>query len=120
MAEIELFDRSGQAVAYSPDGEHIHLWDGKPVAFLHEGKVYAFSGRFIGWLDDGWLRDQSGRCVLFTPEATGGPVKPVRKAKSVKGVRVVRPVKGVRAVPPVRPVSSLSWSSNSFEDLIRG
>lgn len=116
--EFELFGRTGRAVAYSPDGEHIYTWSGRPVAYLSDDRVYAFSGRFKGWFEDGWLLDRGMRCVAFTPEANGGPVKPVRAVRPVKGVKGVRPVKGVRSVAPVRPVRSLSWSGDDFAGLI--
>lgn len=114
---FELTDRHGRSVAYSPDGEHIYTWAGRPIAFLVDNRVHAFSGRFIGWFEDGWLRDRGMRCVAFTRAAIGGPVRPIRAVPSVKNVRSVRPVRGVPSVPPVKPARSLSWGS-SFDELI--
>ena len=108
---MEFFDRTGTAVCHSPDGEHLYLWAGKPVAYIQDGRVYSFSGRLLGWFENGWLYDRANCPALFLPEAEGGPIKPVRKVKPVKGVRQVRPVKGVRQVTPVRPTRSLTWSS---------
>jgi hypothetical protein len=107
---MEFFDRSGNAICYSPDGEHIYLWNGEPVGYFSDNKIYAFSGKLIGWIENGWLLDRSNRPALFSSSATGGPVKPVRKVKPVKSVRRVRPVKSVRQVAHVRPVKSLNWS----------
>lgn len=110
---MEFFDKQGAATCYSPDGEHLYLWSGKPVAFLYSGKVYAFSGRLLGWLENGWLYDLSNRPALFSADAVGGPVKPVKKVRPVKGVKGVKPVKGVKQVAKVRPVKSLSWSGTA-------
>lgn len=108
---MEFFDRSGAATCYAPDGEHLYLWGGEPVAYFYDDKVYGFNGRLLGWFENGWLYDRSNHPSLFTTEAAGGPVKPVRQVKPVKGVRGVRPVKSVRQVAIVRPVRSLNWSS---------
>jgi hypothetical protein len=107
---MEFFDRTGVATCYSPDGEHLFLWNGKPVGFFHDGRVYSFSGRQLGWFDNGWLYDRSSRAALFSSDAVGGPIKPVKHVRPVKGVKAVKPVKGVKHVALVRPMRSLSWS----------
>jgi len=108
---LDFFDRSGAAVAYSDDGEHIYLYSGKPVAYLSDDAVYSFSGKHIGWFEDGCLWDTSGYCILFTPSARSGPIRPVRQVRPIKGVRHVRAVKGVRQVRAIKPIRSMSWSS---------
>ncbi len=108
---MEFFDRNGAATCYSPDGEHLYLWDGTPVGYVYDGRIYSFGGKVLGWIENGWLYDQRNNPALFSEGAQGGPVKPVRQVKPVKGVRSVRPVKGVRQVAPVRPVRSSSWSA---------
>ncbi|WP_394356114.1 4-fold beta flower protein [Alloalcanivorax xenomutans] len=62
------------------------------------------------WFEDGWLRDTRGGCALFSEDAQGGPVKPVKQVKPVKGVKYVKPVKGVKEVKRVKALKSLSWS----------
>lgn len=107
---MEFFDRNGRATCYSPDGEHIYLWNGQPTGYLSDGRIYSFSGRLLGWLENGWLYDRQNRPALFSSEANGGPVRPVRQVKPVRSVRRVRPVKSVRQIAHVRPVRSLNWS----------
>lgn len=97
---MEFFDRTGRAACYSPDGEHLYFWNGRPVAFLSNGKVYSFRGRVLGWVENGWLYDRQNRPALFTADAVGGPVRPVMQVKPVKSVRAVRPVKGGEAGHP--------------------
>lgn len=114
-----FYNSEGRAVAYiDDDGEAIYLYDGSPVAWLSDDGMFAYSGKFLGWLSDGWVRDLRGDCAFFTDSTSGGgPVRPVRQVKPVRGVRGIRPVRGVRQVRPVRPVNSLSWSrlrSESF------
>lgn len=110
MDNVEYFDNTGSAVCYSPDGEHIFLWTGKPVAFLHDGKVYSFTGRQLGWFENGWLYDRSNRPALFSKSATGGPVRPARRAKPAKNARLAKPAKLARQAAIARPARSLSWS----------
>jgi len=113
-----FYDKTGRPVAYTEDDVHIYLFNGRPVAYFHEQSIYSFQGDHLGWYKNGWIRDNSGRCVFFTEEtAGGGPVKPVRYVKPVKHVKHVMTVKSVRHVRPVTPVDALTWSElsgNSF------
>ncbi|WP_376700301.1 4-fold beta flower protein [Bradyrhizobium archetypum] len=111
---MDFYDRSGRATAYLADDEHIYDWDGTPSAFIRNGNVYSYSGEHVGWLVNGWITGADGQPLLFSQEAMGGPVKPVRQVAPVRGVRSVRPVKGVAQVAPVRPVFGLGWSSNRW------
>lgn len=110
---MEFFDRAGRATCYSPDGEHLYLWNGRPAGFVSGVRVYSFRGRVLGWIENGWLYDRRNRPALFSVEAVGGPTKPVRQVKPVKAVRGVRRVKGVKQVGHVRPVKSSSWSDHA-------
>lgn len=109
--KIVFYNASGEPIAYTEDGVHIYLFDGKPVAYIDRDSIYSYSGKHLGWYIDGWIKDNNGDCVFFTEEAKGGPVKPVKGVKPVKSVKQVKPVKSVKEVKPVRPVRSLSWSS---------
>lgn len=116
IAMVEFWNIEGRPIAYvDDDGESIYLWDGMPVAWLEGDAIYAYSGRFLGWFVDGWVRDIDGDVVFFTDNAQGGPVKPVRQVRPVRGVRGVRPIRGVREIRPIRAVRSLNWSAHSDE-----
>jgi hypothetical protein len=108
---IDFYDRNGNPVVYTVDGTHIFTFPGEPVAYLHNGSVYSFSGVHLGWLDAGLIRDRTGSVVLFTPGARGGPRKPLRKLKPLKGLRRLRPLKALRQLRPLRPLDSRSWST---------
>lgn len=85
---MDLFEMSGAAVAYvAGDGESIYLWSGEAAAYLKEDSVYSYSGKHLGYFNDGWIRDDRGEAVVFTDASTGGPVRPVRQVHEVRGVR---------------------------------
>ncbi len=113
MDEITFYDKSGCPVAYTEDGVNIFLFTGKPVAYFEGDSIFSFSGKHLGWFRNGWICDNSGLCVLFRTEATGGPIKPVKQVKPVKNVKNVKPVRSVKEVRPVRKNMSSSWSDTS-------
>jgi hypothetical protein len=115
MGEIDFYDERGRPVAYTDDGIDIFTFTGRPVAYFDGGSVYSFSGRHLGWFEDGWIRDNDGRCVFYTPDAQGGPVKPVQQVKPVKSIKSVRPIKAIRSICPIKAVKSFSWSRLSGE-----
>jgi hypothetical protein len=113
---MEFFDSNGQVTCYSPDGENLYLWSGEPVGYFASDKVYSFSGRLLGWIENGWLYDRSNQPALFSADASGGPMRPMRAVKPVKSLRNVRPVKSVRQVPHMKAMRGIGWSdcSNSL------
>ena len=115
MRDLVLYDRMGEPVAYSEDGVHLYLFAGKPVAYFHAGSVYAYSGVHLGRWDEGWIRDNAGRCVFFTVQAVGGPPRPVRGYCPEKGRRGVRPATCLRQVRRTG-ASTAEWSALSAEE----
>jgi hypothetical protein len=108
-----FYSNTGQVVCYSPDGEHIYLWDGIPVAHVVEEKVYSFSGLLLGWFTNGWLYDRNNQPSLFSDGSGGGPARPAKHAKPAKAARQARPAKAARQAAHARPARSISWSQFS-------
>jgi hypothetical protein len=73
---VVFYDRNGDPVAYTDDGEYVYLFNGSAVGHLVRDSVYAYDGTHLGWFIDGWIRDHDGHCVYFTDDAEGGPVSP--------------------------------------------
>lgn len=117
---IEFFDRTGQEAAFCHDGQSLYLWNGKPAAFIHDDKVYAYSGRFIGWADRGWISDERGECLLFERDAVGGPTKPNRLTKTTPGPRGTKPLRSELLLNPPGRANLTTWSNHIFSDLIWG
>ena len=111
--DINFYDSSGTPIAYTVDGEHIYLFSGNPVAYLSEDSVYAYSGKHLGRVEDGWNRDNQGCCVFFTDNAVGGPMQPLKKMKPMRTMKQMKPMKGMKQMKPMRPTKKNAWSSLS-------
>jgi hypothetical protein len=111
----DFYDQFGNPIGYTDDGEHIYLFSGLPVGYLHAESVYSYPGRHLGRLENGLVRDHEGAVAFFTPGSSGGPLKPVKQLKSLKGIKQIRPIRGVRQIRPIKPVNLLSWSPLSSE-----
>ena len=77
-----LYNRDGRAVAYIADNNiSIYLYDGTAAGWIYqESLVFAYSGKFLGWLMYGWLCDPRGNPAFFTDRSTGGPKRAVKQA----------------------------------------
>jgi hypothetical protein len=113
--DITFYDQDGTPVAYTGDRQHIYLYSGRPVAYLSDGSVYAYTGKHLGWFNKGWVRDHEGFCVFFTADARGGPMKPMKKMKPMKGIKGMKPMKGMKQMKPMRAMEHSSWSPLSGE-----
>lgn len=107
---LDFYSTTGDVVSYLADNRHFHLWDGKAVAYLAEDRVFAFDGRQLGWLENGWLYDRANMPALFSVDAFGGPARPLRKARPVRSVAQRRPPIMVRQAGLARPRRSFEWS----------
>jgi len=113
--ELTFYDSSGNPIVYTEDSEHIYLFSGEPVAYIYSGSVYSFSGRHLGRFENGWIRDNEGKCVFFTEQAVGGPIKSMKKMIPIKSVKLMRPMKSMREMRPIKPIDTLLWSELSGE-----
>ncbi len=113
--EITLFNKNGKPTAYiADDGETIYLWDGRPVAFVSEDKVFDWNGRQLGWFNNGTIFDiyglRSGFIKSKSPIAT--EMEPLKPQKHLK------PAKGERQSHVLKPVLCYGYSSKNLEDLL--
>lgn len=115
MTDLTFYNKEGSPIAYTEDGTHIFLFNGKPVAYFYEDSIYSFSGKHLGRFINGWVRDNKGHCVFFTEYATGGPAKPAKRVKPAKSAKQAKPAKSARQARPARPANSSNWSNLSSE-----
>lgn len=114
---LDFYDSNGRPYAYSEDGETIYSYTGVPVAYISDDSIYSFSGQHLGYFNDGMIRDGSGDVLLFTPGASGGPMKPIKQIRPMKSMKRMRPMKGMKQMKPMRPMKTLGWSSHRPEDV---
>ena len=113
---MTFYDRAGKAVAYTEDDVHLFLFSGYPVGYIVDGSVYSYSGRHLGALRTGWLRDHAGACVFFTDDAAGGGLElPEKRVKPPKLLKKPKPPKGRREPAPPRAEDGTEWSELSGE-----
>lgn len=107
--EITLFDSKGDAIAYidTSDELTIYLWDGDPVAYLYDDRVYGFNGKHLGWFVDGIIWNHRGNAVGFIE----GAVNMVTSIEPIKGIKSIKSIKSIREIAPVKPVFTNRWSS---------
>jgi hypothetical protein len=84
--ERTLYDKDGNAVAYVADDYHetIYLWDGSPVAYLHEERqVYGINGRHLGWFINDIVFNHDGERIGFTSNSCPIPIakEPIKHKK---------------------------------------
>jgi hypothetical protein len=112
-----LYNREGRAVAYIADNNvSIYLYDGSAAGWIYQGSlVFAYSGKFLGWLMYGWLCDPRGNPAFFTDRSIGGPKRAVRQPRPVRASRGARPARRQRHIQPSRPGLTTRWSEISDE-----
>ena len=116
MSYVTFYDRAGRPTAWigsNTDYPSIFLFDGRPVAWISEDSIYAYSGKHLGFFQDGWIRDHHGKAVFFIHGAKGGPAKPARQARPARGARKARPARAARKSRPARAARTASWSELS-------
>ena len=114
---LDFYDSNGRPYAYTDDGEIIYTFTGIPIAHISDDSIYSFTGAHIGYFNDGIIRDQSGDALLFTSEASGGPMKPKKQMKPMKSKKQMKPMKGIKQIKPMRPMKTMGWSSSAPEDI---
>jgi hypothetical protein len=112
-----LYNREGRAIAYIADnGISIYFYDGEAAGWVYqESLVFAYSGKFLGWLMYGWLCDPAGNPAFFTDRSSGGPKRPARQPRPLRSSRDSRPARRQRQERPPRPGMTMTWSAHSDE-----
>jgi len=113
-----FYDEDGSALAYTEDFVHLYLFNGKPVVYFYNEKVYGFNGSHLGWFENGWIRDLKGKCVLFNLEASGGPIKPIKKFVPNKEIKMTVPIKKIKSQIKIKNIYHASWSNFSGKDFL--
>jgi hypothetical protein len=108
-----LYDRFGKAVAFLGDNRRILDLRGGSLAWINgSGSVYDYSGRHMGWWQDGHMRDRNGAVSMFLPEATNlGVIPPIVSIPPIPPIPSIEPIRPIPAIPPIKPINRMSWAS---------
>lgn len=107
---FDFYNQSGSPYAYSDDGQTIYTFGGTPIAYIDGDSIYGFGGQHVGYFHSGAILDPQGNTLLFTDDATGGPMKPMKQMKPMKGMKQMLPMKGMKQMKPMKPMFSMGWS----------
>jgi hypothetical protein len=55
---LNFYTPQGKAYAYTEDKRTIYTFNGKPIAYIDLDSVYAFTGKHLGFFEDGNIRSQ--------------------------------------------------------------
>jgi hypothetical protein len=115
--EETLYSANGGPVAYISDGltKAIYLWDGHPVAYLYDYRVYGFNGLHLGWFIDTIVYDPDGKRIGFT--STSCPVPVYKETGKAKKYPADKP--GPRHEPAPLPHLGFDYSSEDFEEFLK-
>jgi hypothetical protein len=119
MERKPIYDRNGRAVGWLKD-DVVYDTDGSPRAFIKKGNVCNYKDEYLGRLTYGFFRDKDGYAVAFMRGAKGGPIPPIPEIAPVPPIHAILPIPPIPAIPPVPPIPSLSWSSISWEEFLKG
>ncbi len=67
--DVVLYDATGQFAGFlDPTANSIYLSSGVPVAYINRetGAIYGFNGKFLGWYNNGVVRDENGYIIGFS------------------------------------------------------
>ena len=115
--DINLYDKNGIAIAYISDdyNDTIHLWNGRPVAYLHEDQhVYGMNGKHLGWFIDSIIYNNDGERIGFTYESS-----PITVTKA-PGKPEKYPMDEIRTrwAPPPLPKLTFGTSEQPLEEFL--
>ncbi|VVP24102.1 hypothetical protein PS870_03978 [Pseudomonas fluorescens] len=93
VMSLDFYDMQHKPIAYTDDDEHLYAYCGRPLAYFHEGSVYSYPGLHLGFIANGYIRDNNGHIVLRTPESGGGSMKMWLLPPPPKGPKQMRYLK---------------------------
>ena len=117
---ITIYGRGGTVIAWLED-DVIFDMCGRWVAFLDEVSVYSFTGKLLGFYEDGWFRDQRGEAVAFTPGCNDeGPVLPICEEPPLPPALDCPPVPTTPHLLAVSPMPGVDWSLQHWSEFLSG
>ncbi len=89
-------------------------------AVVRSHAVYAYTGRYLGYLDQEVFRDRSGQMVGCLASARRGPAPPLYEKAPAAAALPAPPVLPLPSLPPAPPTARVGWSLVRWEGFLRG
>ncbi|MFX1500268.1 MAG: 4-fold beta flower protein [Promethearchaeota archaeon] len=105
-----FYNKTGTPIAYSDNKVNVFYFTGKAIAYIHQDSIYSYEGKHLGFFKDGWIRDNQGKCVLFTLNAKNGPKKRIKDISPVKSQKSDIPDMKSRENIKIRLIEKQEWS----------
>lgn len=115
---MDLHNRQGKATHYINENGVLYTWNGRAVGKLHGENLYNNSGKQIGRVANGWLRDMRGNAVAYARGASGGPIPPIPQIPTIKSIPQIPPIPSIPQIPRIPAIPTFGWSDCSIEDLL--
>ena len=109
-----LFVREGKPVLQITDDLRLVGFDGTHYGFSPDWhNVFSYTGSFVGYFEEGILRDRDGYCVAYILQGnpTNIPMLPPTAIVPSSAIIGVEPMRPPTSLIPPRPISHPQWSS---------
>jgi hypothetical protein len=117
---IIFYDRNGHAVVYLFRREIFYSFQGQPLGYVDRtGAIYWWDGRYLGFWQEGWIRDAQGFCLAFQRDAVGGADKPRCGPRPEWGGREPVPARAKTEPAPERAMKIANWSELTVKTFFR-
>jgi len=116
---MTFYNRNGNPLCYCDDNEHIYTFNGEPIGYIYKNSLYNYVGNHIGWFENGWIIDPSGHYLFYCEDASGGPMKPMKKMKPMKSMKKMKPMKSMKEMKKMKPMKSTKWSNLDLNEFFK-
>jgi hypothetical protein len=114
-----IFDQTGKVLGWFFN-HVVYDRERRYRALVRSGAVYAYTGRYLGYLDQELFRDRSGQVVAYLSGAQGAPTPPLYEAPPEASSLPTPPMLPLPSMPPAPPTPRLGWSLVRWEGFLRG
>lgn len=114
IIEIDVFyNRYGAPMLRLLSNGRVVSFPGKSIGFLIGDNFFNYSGKFVGWLGNGIIRDRVGNCVGFGENANDAPAPflPFKQFKPFPGFIEFESFRPSTEFVPFRPFKTYAWSN---------
>lgn len=111
-----FYNKRGTPMVYTDNNTDIFYFTGEAIAYIHEMSVFSYEGKHLGFFKDGWIRDNNGKCVLFTKGAIGGPEKRMKDIAPVISQKGNIPSKKTREHKKIELIINQEWTEITVKE----